>query len=125
MKLLLYCIICSCSHRTNYYSKNTIYYSKTILHLNLITEVPGIDSALYFAVISDCVGNKILGDHPLIIAIAVLLNSAVKGISALMFYFLGYLDTVRATVVRRLVIVLCEVCYFYSTAVPPIKSKLL
>ena len=32
---------------------------------------------------------------------------------------------VRATVVRRLVSVVREVCYFYSTAVPPIKSKLL
>ena len=32
---------------------------------------------------------------------------------------------VRATVVRRLVSVVREVGYFYSTAVPPIKSKLL
>ena len=35
-----------------------------------------------------------------------------------------YLNSVRATVVRRLVSVLREVCYFYSRAVLPIKSDL-
>ena len=91
MTLLLYCIICSYSHRTNYYSTNTIYYTKTILRVHLITEVPRISSVLYFAVISDSVGKKVLGDHLLTIAIDVLSNSAVKVFSALIFYFLGYL----------------------------------
>ena len=37
----------------------------------------------------------------------------------------NHLKYVRAAVVRRLVSVVREVCCFYSTAVPPIKSKLL
>ena len=59
--------------------------------MHLITEVPFINSALYFAVISHSVSKKILGDHLLTITMTVLSNPAVKGISALVFYFLGYL----------------------------------
>ena len=64
--------------------------------------MPRINSALYFAVISDSVRNKILGDYLLTITIAVLSKPAIEGISALVFYFfrfsriwytlLGYLD---------------------------------
>ena len=64
---------------------------KTILHVRLFTEVPRIYSALYFAVIFDSVSKKILGDHLLRTTIAVLSSIAVKGISAFIFYFLGYL----------------------------------
>ena len=69
----------------------TIYYIKTIFRVRLITDVPRINSALYFAVVSDGASSKILGDHLLKITVAVLSKPAVKGISALTFYFLGYL----------------------------------
>ena len=91
MTLTLYCIVFCYSHRTNYYSTYIIYYSKTTFHVHLITEKPRINSALYFAVISDSVSMKILGDHLLTITYAVLSNPAVKGIAALIFCFLGYL----------------------------------
>ena len=91
MILLLYYIISSYRRRINYYSTYTIYYSKTILHVHLITEVLRINSALHFAAIFDSVSKKILGNHLLTISITVLSNPAVKGISALIVYFLDYL----------------------------------
>ena len=53
--------------------------------------MPRINPALYFVVISDNVSKKILVHHLSTITITVLSNPAVKGISALIFYFLGYL----------------------------------
>ena len=61
------------------------------MRVHLITEVPRINSAFCFAVISDSVGKKVLGDRLLTAAIEVLSNPAVKVFSALTFYFLGYL----------------------------------
>ena len=72
MTLMLYCIICYFSHQSNYYSTFTIIHSKTILHVQLVTNVASINSALYFAVISDSVSMKILKDYLLTITIAVL-----------------------------------------------------
>ena len=63
--------------------------------VNLITEVPRINSALYFPFASDSVNMKILGDHLLTKTVAVLSKPTVKGIAALMFYFLGYLVSVK------------------------------
>ena len=78
MKLVLYYVIYSYSHRTNYYGTYAIFYSKTILYVYLITEVPPINLALYFAVISDSVNKRILGDHLLTITIATLSNPDVQ-----------------------------------------------
>ena len=87
----------SYSYRKNYYSTYTIYYSKTILHVHMISELSRINLAPHFAAFSDCVSKKILGDHPLTINIVVLSNPAVKAISVLPFYFLDYLVVITSS----------------------------